>query len=603
MRVSLHDKFNLLIECDDRNVLTTMQAVMDGSKVRNANAIIIPIKAGIHIYGFRQYGIEMSNAVASILNSIVDKNKKRVINIQKIKNQYYGDIKFDYECNGIYPPLNHQKVMFNSIYYSDSTSIIADVGTCKTGPYLWAIDKRIQKGIIKKCLVITLSDLKKNVIQEMSIQVPHLRGVIINSSILGDQIINKKFKRKEKNIDYDIYLANYETMRTLVKFIPENYFDMVVLDEAHRVGSPTSQQTNAIINAFENTPYKCIVTGTLHANNEMSFYMPFRFLGADTVPYSTYNEFRRRFMYSVDPDQYIWVPTAGARERIQQITGDLSVMFKKEDCLDLPGLIFDPRSCVMASEQEKLYTDFKENLVATIDDMCSKCDRKGDCDNSCESQLVAKNALVLSGKLHQIASGFYINTKFSIDEKGVERDDRNVIILDDNPKMDLLISTLSNIPSERQVIIWTNYTPAIILISKTLDKTFGKSSYITCYGNQDAYDQVQLFKTSKKPYIVANPKKMGVGQNIQFSSYQIFYSSNRSYVTRNQALGRQDRQGQTEKVTAIDLIVEKTMDVITLDALFNKHDLALNLSQLSMVLKNPIEMSKIMNIKNSVCEN
>jgi len=600
MKISRFDKNNFIIECLDGDILETMQAVMDGKKVRGKYEILIPIKAGVHISQFSHYGIEFDKTSKLVISTLIEHHKKRIANIQKIKEQYSGTIKFDYECKGIYPPLNHQKIIFNAIYYSDVSAIIADVGTCKTGPYLWAIDKRIQKGMIKHALIITLADLKKNVIEEMRVQTPHLTGAIINSSALGNKIINKKFTMTKKNRDYDIYLVSYETMRTLAQYIPDDFFDMIVLDEAHRIGSPTSLQTRAIINIFESARYKYIVTGTLHANNAMSFYMPFRFLGPDTVPYATYNEFRRRYMYPVDPDQYVWVPCAGTKERIQKITGDLSVMFKKEECIDLPELIFEKYSCEMLGGQLKLYNQMKENLVAVIDDMCSKCDRKENCDRSCEAQLVAKNALVLVGKLHQIASGFYINTRVSIDDFGREHDDRNVIILEENPKMDLLMTTLNNIPDGRQVIIWTNYIPAIQLISKTLEKAYGKNSFITCYGNQDSFEQVKIFRESGVPYVVANPKKMGVGQNIQFSNYQVFYSNSRSYITRDQALGRQHRKGQKDKVTAIDLVAESSMDVITLKALFAKQDMALSLSQLSRVLKNPEEMNKIFAIKNAI---
>jgi SNF2 family DNA or RNA helicase len=313
-------------------------------------------------------------------------------------------------------------------------------------------------------------------------------------------------------------------MSTIVLFIKEDYFDMIVLDEAHRIGAPDSRQTKAIVNFFENCKYKYIITGTLHANNLMSFFMPFRFLGPDTLPYAKYYEFRRHYMYAVDPNQYVWVPYSGSKDIVKKITGDLSVSFKKRDCLDLPPLIYEKYSCPMEANQEKLYKQLKTDLVATIDDMCQKCDRHGNCDRSCEDQIVAKNALVLSGKLHQIASGFYINTRVSIDpESGKEHDDRNVIILNENPKMQLLISTLNNIPDNDQVIIWTNYIPGCKLITEALDRAYGKKSYITCFGNEDAYDQVKLFQSSKVPYIVANQSKMGVGQNIQFSPYQRFY--------------------------------------------------------------------------------
>jgi len=87
---------------------------------------------------------------------------------------------------------------------------------------------------------------------------------------------------------------------------------------------------------------------------------------------------------------------------------------------------------------------------------------------------------------------------------------------------------------------------------------------------------------------------MGVGQNIQFSNYQVFFNNSYSWILRDQAEGRQHRQGQKEKVTIIDLLTKDTVDELRLEALMNKQDLALSLSQLSRVLKNSNELKKIL---------
>ena len=594
IKATLKDKSTFLIQCDDDKMLELLKGVMDGSKVRCKNQIEIPWKASVLLLDYSQEGIEIDDKSKSVIDKLVKTKQTRITNIKKIKEMYGKGVPFNYETKGVYKPMEHQKIMYSAMYYSNATAIIADPGTCKTGPYLWLIDKLISQGKIKKALVITLSDLKKNVLEEMGVQTPSLKGVILLGKERSNNILNKKFKVTKKNRDYDVYIANYESMRTLVDVIQDEYFDLVVLDEAHRVGFPGTFQTKAIINKFENTPYKYIVTGTLHANNLMSFYMPFRFLGADVLPQANYYEFRRRYMRTVDPDQHIWVPLSGSKMLVAQITGELSVMFKKEDCLDLPPIIYEKYSCEMAPGQQTLYEQLQSDLIAIIDDMCSKCDRKNACDRSCEESVTAKNALVLSTKLHQIASGFYINTRIKVNqETGSKTNDSNIITLDENPKIRLLLNTLNNMPDGAKVIIWTNYTHACHLISEALQKAYGPNSCLTCFGNEDAYEKVKEFETSKALYIVANPKKMGVGQNIQYSHYQIFFSNSRSFVVRDQAEGRQHRKGQREKVTVIDLITENTVDELALKCLREKKDLNLSLSQLSRVLKKPKDIDNI----------
>jgi SNF2 family DNA or RNA helicase len=317
----------------------------------------------------------------------------------------------------------------------------------------------------------------------------------------------------------------------------------------------------------------------------MSFYMPFRFMGADTVPYANHFAFRQKHMMSVDPDHRIWVPLAGAKYAVQKMTGELSVMFKKEECLDLPERVYNTAYCDMTTEQKTLYDQMAADAVAIIDGMCDKCNKKNCCDDSCEDHISARSALVLGGKLHQIASGFYINTRTVIDDNMVKRNESNIITLEENPKMKLLVNVLNNIPQDRQTIIWTNYRYLVELIQSGLEKAFGKKSCITCYGDQVAFDQVEIFRKTGCPFCIANPTKMGVGLNIQFSNYQVFFTNSHSWVQRDQAEGRQHRKGQKDVVTITDLLTRGTVDEARLKALLRKEDMSMSLSKLSRILK------------------
>ena len=187
--------------------------------------------------------------------------------------------------------------------------------------------------------------------------------------------------------------------------------------------------------------------------------------------------------------------------------------------------------------------------------------------------------------MRQISCGFYKNTRYKVDENGKEKEDSNIITLDENPKLSLLIQYLNNIPKGKQVIIWTNYTHVVETISKGLEKAFGKDSCITCYKQQDAFGQIKKFRETGVPYLVANVSKMGVGHNIQFSNYQVFFSNSHSFVQRDQAESRQHRKGQKLSVTITDLIVKKTIDELIIKALDKKKDLSISLSELAKLLK------------------
>ena len=367
--------------------------------------------------------------------------------------------------------------------------------------------------------------------------------------------------------------------------VPDGYFDMVIADEAHRIGSPRSRQTKKIVDKFENTKYKYVVTGTLNANNAMSFFMPFRFMGPDMMREANFYEFRSRHFLAVDPDQHIWVPTGSTYSHVQELIGNASVCFKKEDCLDLPDKVYQEYVCDMSKDQNVEYLRVLEDMMFILKEGCASCEKNGaKCDWVCENAILIKNALVKNSKLAQITCGFFIETKYEVTPEGRKVDKSEAHFFDDNPKLDLLMSTIANIPADKKIIIWSNFTAAIKLIEQRLQKAYGGDSYLLVYGDVDAFEAVEKFKIDpKKRFFVANPEKAGTGLNIQFSNYQIFFSKNYSYRSRQQAEDRQHRQGQKNVVTVIDVMCDDTIDLHIQDILKDKMELDKSLNTLARV--------------------
>ena len=593
MKIELVGKSQFLISDSDIHFIEEIKGVVDGKKVRGYNRVIAPIKSLPKCFQYPENKVECDDNVRQVALSIAKNVAARKRVVANIKADYPDNIKFDYDCKGKYKPLTHQKIMFNIVVYPNASAITADPGTCKTAPYIWGIDKRIQRGHVKKALIVTLSTLKENVYDEIQAQAPHLSAVVLKNAVQASKIINKTYKDPKKNKDYDIYIANYESMFNVVGMFDDDYFQMIVLDEAHRVGTHNSRQTVSIINKFENTKYKCIVTGSLHANNTTSFFSPFRFLGPDTVPIAKFTAFREEYMKAVDKDKYIWVPRRGTKKMVTELVGAISVYFKKEDCLDLPPLIKAVLKCDMNKEQLKICKDLENDLVTTIKDACKKCDMVDRCEGNCQDEFALRNAKILHRKLDQIASGFYTNTKFKIDENGRKINISNNILFDNHPKLKLLYQTLLDMPKSAKVIIWCHMIPAIHMIEKMLNTYFGKGKYLTCYGDQNAHDAVGKFKKDKYNIILANPTKMGVGHNIQFSNYQIFFNNRPSFFLKDQSIGRQQREGQKNSVYVIDLAYNNSADEKNLMVIKNKETLNITLSSLSRMYNVKVKGKKV----------
>ena len=81
-------------------------------------------------------------------------------------------------------------------------------------------------------------------------------------------------------------------------------------------------------------------------------------------------------------------------------------------------------------------------------------------------------------------------------------------------------------------------------------------------------------KDSSLRFFIANPQTGGYGLTLTASHTVIYYSNSYDLEIRMQSEDRAHRISQTEKVTYIDLIAEKTVDEKIVKSLRNKINLA-----------------------------
>jgi hypothetical protein len=581
------------IDCNDLDVLQQIQRLTDGAKIRGVAGVLCHVlnltkMATLAPLMDREYANEETiKAVKNVSDSI----KHRVITMAECKQEYFGEVPFEYDYRGCFPVMKHQKVLFNCMSRINRCGILAEPGTCKTGPYLWSIDQRIKKKQIKRALIITLASVRENVLDEMSKQVPGMSGIILNGKDLSEKIIHKKYKKASMNRDYDVYIASYESMASLQKVIPRDFFNYVICDEAHRIGSPDTNQTNAIVEMFEFCKYKYIISGTLNANNYMSAFMPLRFLGVDMVPWANFYAFRDMYMYKKSMYSYEFHPKPELIELAPRMISRSCIFFAKSECMDLPPIIYSEMKMSMTGHQKEVYESLKKDLVATLKGLESvketfNGEERPSTENEGAVKFSVKTAVVLLAKLHQVASGFLMETLERLNEDG-DVDDasmtpdviRRIYTFKENPKMDALMDWIREVlPKGKKLIIWATNIHAIDMICERLDKEkLGK--HIKVYRDVDAFQAAKTFENTDVRFFVASGKKAGVGLNLQFSHYQAYYMNSFSYVCREQQEGRQHRGAQAENVNCVDFLVKDSVDLKIRSTLLIKKNISDSLNE------------------------
>jgi SNF2 family DNA or RNA helicase len=143
-------------------------------------------------------------------------------------------------------------------------------------------------------------------------------------------------------------------------------------------------------------------------------------------------------------------------------------------------------------------------------------------------------------------------------------------------RMDALTDILEE--HSGKAIIWSRFRYDIQQITALLNKTFGKGSAVSYYGDtsdEDRNNAVRNFQNRDHPlrFFVGNPATAGYGLTLTEADLCVYYSNDYNLETRIQSEDRAHRIGQRNNVTYVDLISAGTIDEKIVEALRAKIDI------------------------------
>jgi SNF2 family DNA or RNA helicase len=336
------------------------------------------------------------------------------------------------------------------------------------------------------------------------------------------------------------------------KFIQANK-TMFVIDESTTIKNPSAKRTINCVRLGKYAHYRRILTGSPITKSPLDLYSQCMFLDPGLLGFSSYYAFRARYadMKEMTGQGRTFKFVTGYKnlDELNETLGKFSHRVLKKDCLDLPEKIYIRREIQMTPEQTKAYKEL-QNFAAT---------------QLANNKLVTINHIMTQIiRLHQISCGF------------IGTDDGSITELTNNR-----VSELSSILEETdgKVIIWANYRHDIKRIEKLLIDTYGEESVGTYYGDvkQERREFViNEFQNPSSPmrFFVGNTQTGGYGITLTAASTVIYFSNNYDLEKRLQSEDRAHRIGQTNKVTYIDIVCERTVDEKIVKALRKKQSIA-----------------------------
>lgn len=225
------------------------------------------------------------------------------------------------------------------------------------------------------------------------------------------------------------------------------------------------------------------------------------------------------------------------RKRREKVLGEFiaasSIRYSVDECLQLPPKVYVRKECDFPDENWQYYDQVREELIAS----------RG-------NYREIKNSFL---RMRQISSGF---AGFRDDETG----ERAQIEFVHNPKLDLMMELVDEVPYDRKMVVFYEFTWSGARICRELTKLGLPFGWL--WAGTDNWTEIKRAFNEDPDFriIVANWKKGSMGLNLQAASYEFFYESPVSAIERYESEGRIYRNGQKHKSMIYDVMTRDSAD-------------------------------------------
>ena len=421
----------------------------------------------------------------------------------------------NYQWTGKLTPFEHQKVTASFLSIRRRAFCFNEQGTGKTASVIWAADYLINRGDVKRVLVLCPLSIMKSAWQQDLFKFAMHRSC---------SVAHGAAKQREKIIaaGAEFVIINFDGVGIVKDQIINGGFDLIVIDEANAY---KNAQTNRwkilkqIVNATE--PYIWMLTGTPAAQSPLDAYGLAKLADGPNCP-KFYGHYRDQVMMKVT--QFKWVPKPKAQDIVHSILQP-AIRFEKKDCLDLPEVTHTEREAPLSAQQMKYYKQLKSQMLIEAGG----------------EEVSAVNAATRINKLLQISGG------------AVYTDTGEVLEFDVSNRINTVLEVIEEATSK--VLVFVPFTHTIELLRAKLEK-----QGITCdvingkVPVNKRSDIVTRFQNEKNPHVlIIQPQAASHGLTLTAADTIIWYAPVTSVETYLQANARINRPGQKNAMTIVHI--------------------------------------------------
>ena len=251
-------------------------------------------------------------------------------------------------------------------------------GTGKTASAIWAADFLMQKKIINRVLVICPLSIMDSAWRNDLFSFAMHRTVDVAYG-------NKDKRAKIINNGADFVIINYDGVEVVKDAVANGGFDLIIVDEATHYKNVQTKRWKTLRKLVDENTWVWMMTGTPAAQSPLDAYGLAKMVNPLQVP-RFFGTFREQVMYRVT--QFKWVAKGTAKSTVFAALQP-AIRFTKEQCLDLPDMVYTKRKVELTTQQKKYYEMLRKRMVMQV----------------AGEHITAVNAAVNINKLLQISAG------------------------------------------------------------------------------------------------------------------------------------------------------------------------------------------------------
>lgn len=423
-------------------------------------------------------------------------------------------IRSRYGWPGQFKPMDHQRTTAEFLTMNRKAFCFNEQGTGKTASAIWAADFLMEQKKVRRALIVC----------PISIMDSAWRADLFRFAMHRTVDIAYGSAEKRKKIisgSAEFVVINYDGIKIAEDAIRDGAFDLIIVDEATHYKNSQSVRWKTLHKLVTPDTWLWMMTGTPAAQSPLDAFGLAKLVNPGGVP-KFFGSFRDQVM--VQKTKFKWEPKPDAVSTVHRVLQP-AVRFTKDECLDLPDIVYTKRHVPLTKQQEHYYKKLKKDMVM----------------EAAGAEITTVNAAINMNKLLQISAG------------AIYTDDGDTLEFDISERYKVLKEVLDE--TSHKALVFVPFKSTIRMMQERLMADGITAEVIS--GDVSAGERTDIFKrfqtTPDPKVLVIQPQSAAHGVTLTAADTIVWWAPTASLETYAQANARIHRTGQVNKCTVVQL--------------------------------------------------